>query len=301
MAMDKRFMSNLEGVLRRRFNLNAAEVCTLSGNRRPSRYRRSVSLVAAALLALVCHTGVAEVNLSRAEAFRIGKKIWQNECAGTIAGLTSWNSGENFASLGIGHFIWYPKGVRGPFEESFPAFISFAESRSANLPTIARENRSSGCPWSSRAEFLAASNTPSMKELRQFLADTVDIQADFLVQRLQQALPKMLAAVPAGDRANVQRQFDRVAASAQGCYALVDYVNFKGEGVLETERYHGRGWGLLQVLSGMSASDGGNAAADFAQSARHVLTERVKNSPPERGESRWLAGWLSRVNSYSHG
>ena len=32
-----------------------------------------------------------------------------------------------------------------------------------------------------------------MKELRQFLADTVDLQAQFLVQRLQQALPKMLA------------------------------------------------------------------------------------------------------------
>jgi hypothetical protein len=258
-------------------------------------------LVAAALLMLVGQTAVAEVNLSRAEALRIGKKIWQNECAGTIAGLTSWNTGENFASLGIGHFIWYPKGVRGPFEESFPAFISFAEARNANLPAAARENRTSGCPWSSRAEFLAASSAPAMKELRQFLADTVDIQADFLVQRLQHALPKMLAAAPAGDRANVQRQFDRVAATAQGCYALVDYVNFKGEGTLETERYRGRGWGLLQVLSGMSATDPGHAAADFAQSARQVLTERVRNSPPERGESRWLAGWLSRVNSYSHG
>ncbi|MFN2476482.1 MAG: hypothetical protein ABR526_09125 [Chthoniobacterales bacterium] len=245
------------------------------------------------------HTAVAEVNLSRPEALQIGKKIWQNECAGTVAGLTSWNTGENFASLGIGHFIWYPKGMRGPFEESFPAFISFTESRSVNIPAVARENRSTGCPWNSRAEFLAAGNTPPMKELRQFLADTVALQADFLVQRLQQALPKMLAAVPANDRANVQRQFDRVAASAQGCYALVDYVNFKGEGVLETERYHGRGWGLLQVLRGMSGS--GNAAGEFAQSARQVLTERVKNAPPERGESRWLAGWLSRVNSYNHG
>ena len=59
------------------------------------------------------------------ETRRIGKKIWQNECDGTLAGLTSWNTGENFASLGIGHFIWYPKGVRGPFEESFPAFVDF--------------------------------------------------------------------------------------------------------------------------------------------------------------------------------
>src|ERR1700687_5714085 len=73
----------------------------------------------------------APVNLSKAEALRIGKKIWQNKCDGTIAGLTSWNEGKNFASLGIGHFIWYPEGVRGPFEESFPKFLSFARDHRA--------------------------------------------------------------------------------------------------------------------------------------------------------------------------
>jgi hypothetical protein len=138
-----------------------------------------------------------------------------------------------------------------------------------------------------------------MKELRQFLADTVDVQADFLVQRLQRALPKMLADVPAGERTNVERQFARVASTSQGCYALVDYVNFKGEGVLDTERYQGQGWGLLQVLQGMSGNgDGTRAAREFADSAAAVLSRRVKNSPPERKESRWLAGWLKRVDTY---
>lgn len=244
--------------------------------------------------------GAAEtIDLSRAEALRIGKKIWQNECAGTIAGLTSWNTGENFASLGIGHFIWYPKGVRGPFKESFPQLVSFASSRGAKLPQVAEANRD-GCPWKTRAEFLAASDSPEMKELRQFLADTVDLQAQFLVQRLQQALPQMLSEVPAVDRANVQRQFERVASTPQGCYALVDYVNFKGEGVLDSERYRGQGWGLLQVLQGMSGNERGAAAAkEFAESARKVLTQRVENSPPERKESRWLAGWLKRVHTYT--
>ncbi|MDQ3082576.1 MAG: hypothetical protein M3R07_10240 [Gemmatimonadota bacterium] len=256
----------------------------------------------AILLSGVLCTGAqaAQVNLSKAEAFRIGKKVWQNECAGTIAGLTSWNAGENFASLGIGHFIWYPKGARGPFEESFPAFISFAEARKTILPNVVRENRSSGCPWASHAEFTSAGDTAEMKQLRQFLADTIGLQADFLVQRLEQSVLKMLAAAPSGERANIQRQFDRVASTAHGCYALVDYVNFKGEGVLETERYRGRGWGLLQVLAGMSGTNAGiSATQDFAQSARQVLSERVKNSPPERGETRWLRGWLDRVNSYN--
>jgi hypothetical protein len=29
-----------------------------------------------------------------------------------------------------------------------------------------------------------------------------------------------------------------------------------------------------------------------------VLRERVKNSPPERNEKRWLTGWLKRVATY---
>ena len=241
------------------------------------------------------------INLSRAEAMQIGRKIWKNECGGTISGLTSWNTGENFASLGIGHFIWYPKGVRGPFDESFPDLVRFAAERNAKLPQVVVANRESGCPWSSRAEFLAASDSAQLTELRQFLADTIDLQADFLVQRLQKALPKMLAEIPAAERANVQRQFERVASSSQGCYALVDYVNFKGEGVLDTERYAGQGWGLLQVLQGMNGTENGKAAAaEFARSAKAVLTRRVQNSPPERKESRWLPGWLQRVATYTH-
>ncbi|HEX8280465.1 MAG TPA: hypothetical protein VF551_03735 [Chthoniobacterales bacterium] len=263
---------------------------------------RREAAAAALFLGLLLAGGAAEaITLSRADALRIGKKIWQNECGGTVSGLTSWNSGENFASLGIGHFIWYPKGVRGPFDESFPELVRFAASRDAKLPGLVVANRESGCPWKTRAEFTAAAETAEMKELRQFLASTVDLQADFLVQRLQRALPKMLSEAPGAERANVQRQFDRVATTPEGCYALVDYVNFKGEGVLDTERYHGQGWGLLQVLQGMNETDNGPAAArEFARSARAVLTQRVKNSPPERGESRWLTGWLRRVDTYTH-
>jgi hypothetical protein len=248
---------------------------------------------------LVCAFQAQAITLARAEAQHIGRKVWQNECGGTLAGLTSWNAGENFASLGIGHFIWYPKGVRGPFEESFPEFIGFASSRGRTLPPVVAENRESGCPWSSRADFLAATDSARLKELRRFLSETIDLQADFLVQRLQKALPKMLATADSAQRGQVQRQFDRVAGTPPGCYALVDYVNFKGEGVLDSERYHGQGWGLLQVLSGMN-ENGQTGATEFAASAARVLRQRVQNSPPERNEARWLPGWLQRVKTYTH-
>src|SRR5437763_14755421 len=189
----------------------------------------------AAIAFLACLAGgpqpVHAITLSQSDALRIGKKIWQNECNGSVAGLTSWNEGENFASLGIGHFIWYPKGQRGPFEESFPKLVSFVSGRGAKLPPFLLS--ASFCPWNSRAEFQQAIDSPKMKQLRQFLVDTIDLQAQFLIARLQEALPKMMS--QAANPKNLQQQFERVASTAQGCYALVDYVNFKGEGTLASE------------------------------------------------------------------
>jgi len=265
-----------------------------------THHRLRLSLVASLLLlARISVTSAAEpVHISDADAKRIGKRVWQNESNGSIAGLTAWNGGENFASLGIGHFIWYPQGVRGPFEESFPMFLAFARERRAPVP--AWLENSPPCPWKSRAEFSSAQNSAQMRELRQFLANTVDLQAQFLITRLQQSLAKMLSEAAPAERENVERQFARVASTAHGCYALVDYVNFKGEGVLQSERYRGEGWGLLQVLKGMHGTDGGAAATrEFSNSAAAILRRRVQNSPPERHEARWLPGWLNRVRTYS--
>jgi len=239
------------------------------------------------------------ITLSHADAQRIGKKIWQNECNGTISGLTAWNQGEDFASLGIGHFIWYPKGRRGPFEESFPKVVSFISKRGAKLPTLLLRGVEQPCPWNSRAEFLRAQHTVEMNQLRQFLVDTIDLQAEFLIARLESALPKMLAEAAPADRATVQQQFERLARTPHGCYALVDYVNFKGEGVLHTERYQGQGWGLLQVLESMHGTSDPAAVDEFSSAAKAILTRRVHNAPAQRNESRWLTGWIRRVNSYS--
>lgn len=281
----------------------AARACMLVNKRSPSRRRHgparpgrfALLFGMSLLLSIPASPGFT---VSNADAQKIGKKIWRNECDGTVAGLTSWNQGENFASLGIGHFIWYPKGMRGPFEESFPELVDFISGHGAKLPALLLGTGNRSCPWRSRAEFLAARSNTAMKQLRQFLVDTVDVQAQFLAARLEKALPKMLAEAPATDRAKIERQFYRVASSAQGCYALVDFVNFKGEGVLPTERYRGQGWGLLQVLQGMPDGDA-SAVRAFAESAAVVLTRRVQNSPPERHEGRWLPGWLNRVHTYT--
>jgi hypothetical protein len=252
------------------------------------------ALIRSAAVILVALTQNAQsIELSDSQAQAIGRRLWQNESGASIGGLTAWNSGEDFASLGIGHFIWYPVGKRGPFEESFPPLLSFLWSSGASVPVWLREAK--GCPWNTRAEFLAATNSPRMKELRDLLARTIGLQARFAANRLQEALPKMLATAPEDERKLVEENFARVAALPNGAYALVDYVNFKGEGTIVTERYKGEGWGLLQVLETMG---NGPALQEFSQAADKVLTRRVQNAPPERGEQRWLPGWRSRVQSY---
>lgn len=234
--------------------------------------------------------------LTAAQRAAIGKKIWQNESGGTVAGLTAWNVGEEFPSLGIGHFIWYPAGFNGRFKESWPDFISFATRNGANPPAIAKR---ADAPWDSRAEFLQQSNSPEMTALRNWLASTVTLQTDFIIARSRAALPKILAAAPASERTKISENYRKVSSTPQGTYALIDYVNFKGDGTSPTEKYNGQGWGLMQVLGGMQNVPSGPAAAtEFAASAKRALNRRIANSPPERGEARWREGWNNRCNTY---
>ncbi len=241
------------------------------------------------------------ITLNEADAAAIGKKIWQNECGGTVEGLTSWNGGEDFPSLGIGHFIWYVPGRPGPFQESFPPLLDYMRARGVTLP--AWLNQTKGCPWVSRAEFNAAQQSPQMKELRQLLANTVSIQTGYIVQRLEQSLPKMQAATPApADKEKLRAHFYLLAGSRNGLYALIDYVNFKGEGVKAEEKYKGEGWGLRDVLLEMpSGTKAADATAAFSEAAKRVMQRRVKNSPPERNEAKWLPGWLNRCETYKRG
>ncbi|MEZ0388018.1 MAG: hypothetical protein ACAI34_13180 [Verrucomicrobium sp.] len=241
---------------------------------------------------------VQAAGLSAPQLERIGKRIWQNECAGTVEGLTSWNKGEYFASLGIGHFIWYPAGVQGPFEESFPPLVRYLSQSGVDVPQWLLATPD--CPWKTREAFEQDRNSPRLKELRAFLSRTVGYQTVFIIQRLEAATPKFKAA--AGKAApHVERNLAMLRQSAAGNFGLIDYVNFKGEGLNPKERYDGVGWGLLQVLVEMRPTDADGAPAAFAEAAKRVLTRRVQNAPAERKEQRWLEGWRNRCDGYKAG
>ncbi len=249
------------------------------------------------LLCMVCI--ISQAWASSAGNQYIAHLIFQNECAGKQACLTSWNEGEGFASLGMGHFIWYPDVELSAkkFNESFPQWLAWLKGQGVNMPAWLGAQKA--CPWANRNAFLAAQQTPKMIELRQFLLKTRDFQVKFIKNRLKNALPDMLQSVPDDQRQHIAQQFEYMAASPMGFYALMDYVNFKGEGTDIRERYQGQGWGLLQVLSAMhSQSSGVQTIADFSSHAAMILTRRVTLSPPKRHEQRWLAGWKKRLRTY---
>ncbi len=261
-----------------------------------------VGLAAAAAPVLLAPEGASLIPgagwVTDEDANAIGKRIWHNESGGKLSGLTHWNAGEDFASLGIGHFIWYPAGAERPFQESFTKLLAYLEGHGIELPTWLKD--SPRCPWPDRESFLRDQKSPRMRELRSLMASTVDLQARYMADRLQVALPRVLKAAPRRHRRLLRRRFDTLAEQSDGLYALVDYVNFKGEGTGRQERYGGKGWGLLQALLFMRGEPEEEAALrEFSRATARVLARRVRNSPPERGESRWLAGWRKRVRSYS--
>lgn len=250
-----------------------------------------------ALFLIVSLHGNLKSPLTEAELRTFADLLWQRECGKSIQGLVSWNEGEAFPSLGIGHFIWYPANYKGPYQETFPELIIFLQQHKVPIPAWLLKASKTGCPWPDRAIFMA-DRSDKINELRTLLADTRQLQAQFVLQRFVPVRQKLADVAPVNDRTDILKQFDRMAQTSKGLFAMIDYVHFKGEGVGTTERYQGRGWGLLQVLSQMHGERADDALAEFITQAKQVLQRRVDLSPKGRGELRWLKGWWARVEGY---
>ena len=159
------------------------------------------------------------------------------------------------------------------------------------------------CPWVSKAEFYAEFQAPRMLELRRYLLDTVPQQTQYLVVRTEAAVPKMLETLgEQGDRRHFLVQLGRVVRASPDLYPLIDYVNFKGEGISAKETapdaHTGRneGWGLRWLLMEMQGTaDGPAALVEFSRAAKAVLDRRIRNHP---ASARWQAGWHKRCDTY---
>lgn len=245
------------------------------------------------LFASVFANNLSQININKQETVEIGRKIWLNECGGAAEKLVFWNPHEECLSLGIGHFIWYPKNSTQNFDAIFPQYLAFLKAKNVAIPAFIRSNEFA--PWRSREEFLAATEEAGV--LRDWLKDTIEWQTAFIITRLKDTLKKILDQAPPGEKEPLQLQINRLLLSPEGLFALIDYLNFKGSGLSSSERYLGQGWGLYQVLLGMAKTD--SSVADFQQSAIARLTSRVENAPLHKNEKRWLSGWIQRINRYS--
>lgn len=252
--------------------------------------------------------------LAPVELNAIGVKVWQNECGGKTAGLISWNKGENFISLGIGHNIWYPKNQRDIFDESFPKLIQFMRKAGAPIPKWLDKDNIPPCPWQTQAEFLQAKQKNSLvfQELQQFLVGTIAWQTKYLAYRMETVLPEILELVPSKERQGIKKTLEDLMKTPNGYYALIDYINFKGDGIKEYKKnptgcscdcnqVYTCGWGLLQVLRKMQyVAKNLSVNQAYAWTVKATLTCRTLSAPKERreNEKRWLPGWLKRADTY---
>jgi hypothetical protein len=235
-------------------------------------------------------------------ALPIGVKIWFNESGGSVMGLTSWNQGENFASLGIGHFIWYPANGKSSGNDGFPRLLRYMETHGVSIPWWLRSNNGQYCPWHTRNEFLQAQYSQRMVDLRRFLQQTIPIQAEYMTHHLEEIFPDMLASTPPEERPYICQQFYTLARTPAGVYALVDFLNFKGSGIGNSARNYNHGTGLLQVLKGMrNAPAGSTPLQAYVWSAKNTLIRRVENQSPQTHAEKWVAGWFKRLNTYLEG
>jgi hypothetical protein len=86
------------------------------------------------VLILVISLQANTIKLSNTDAIYIANKVWQNEGAGLDKYLVWWNDKEDFASLGIGHFIWFPANHTERFREVFPMVLEYMQSQNVAMP-----------------------------------------------------------------------------------------------------------------------------------------------------------------------
>ncbi len=234
----------------------------------------------------------------------VAARIYQNEASGNPRYLTWWGEGEDFPSFGIGHFIWFPAGVDAPFDETFPALVAFLQRQSPpglQMPGWLRGLQPFKAPWTNKQQFDRGLDSVEMAEMRRWLESTRQLQARFIATTFEQRWRNL--GMLTDQYQQLTALLQELAGTAQGLFAVIDYYNFKGLGKNPRERYQGKGWGLLQVLQLIQTNRDPTAVEtglveQFRQAAEQSLRMRVKLSPPERQETRWLDGWLKRLQGY---
>ncbi len=229
---------------------------------------------------------------------KIGKQIWHNEAGGSQEHLVFWNEKESFPSLGIGHNIWCPEGHEIAYTQGFPLLCDYLKQHNIALPAWLEEALKKGAPWNNRQAFY--SDQARTQELRQLLVDTVPLQTQFMVDRLTHKLAEIIQAAPVEQRNKIEQRINLMRTSPLGIYILVDYLNFKGDGLNPKEESNGLRWGMLSVLLDMPDNlTSENVTKAFTVAAAKRLLLLIEHSAPEYQRLNFLGGWMKRLSTYT--
>jgi hypothetical protein len=170
------------------------------------------------------------------------------------------------------------------------------------LPTWLQEHRT--CPWTSREEFEEVQTKESgmMQSVKDFLNTQKSIQAEFVVENFVKGLAELIGKMKEEDKDQTVEYCNILLNHPKGCFALIDYSNFKGFGLGKgSSAYNHQNWGLRQVIESALAKDWrSNPLEVFIQSAEDVLANRVANAPIEQQvtEQSYIPGWNNRLDRY---
>ncbi|MFZ4116138.1 MAG: hypothetical protein ACOYK6_05380 [Chthoniobacterales bacterium] len=203
------------------------------------------------------------------------EKVVQDGVAYEEPTLLSWDE-RGFAYVGVCESIWYPEmpAADKKFVGDWEGFCADLKNRGMEVPELTLHS----APWHSQEELDAdlanlkksdqeignldqITRKNELNDLLTFLKreDVMKIEYGTLVDRLEKAIDpnseaSMLKNLPPAKAEIIKKNFDLVAAindkvgNPLGLYALVDYCNFKGEGVAPAEHYNTQAWGLGEVL-----------------------------------------------------
>ena len=237
-------------------------------------------------------------HFTKAEIHKIGRWVFFNETSGKFENMIFWNTHEEFPSLGIGHAIWHLQGHEHSYEEQFPALCLYLKKNGIQLPRWLEKALPLGAPWKNRQAFLK--DEKRRGELLELLSSTIDLQAQFMVDRFHTKILEIVEVAPAEHRKKIARHIALLEQTPLGTYALIDYLNFKGSGLNRLTDGTPQYWGLLQVLTDIPENVNKETILKaFTISAAKVLTRRVQESGPEYKLIKFFHGWMRRISTYS--
>jgi hypothetical protein len=251
------------------------------------------------------------LNPSADQVQNITANLLNNETSCNPKFIMQWDSkaGEDFPSIGLPHVVWFREGQKQVVDESFPRFWKYIKDNykgTAQIPNLGDPSSPSfTSPWKTKEEFDAS---PLKGDIGRFLLDpdVIKLQAQFAMKRGVQSAYLIMAANsldpnPKISNENICGTFKKLLSSKKGLREIIDYANWKGEGVHYEEATKNQKirWGLKQVIENMgSVSSPDDAEKKFADASEQALKTRVTDDP---GLQKSMPGLMNRIASNYRG